>query len=121
MAKAVLKCVHYNKNMDTGNKITVTRDNDKGLIEGKITHCRWSATVQPETTDCCITPHTLIIGKGRVSQLHIYAGNNKDAVAEFSKKWIRLQYNYIDMVEDLVDYLERRYSLKVVAGLGVKE
>lgn len=116
MTKMGLKCVHYSSKTNTGNKITVTHGNGKGLIEGKIRHCRWTATVQPKATDCCISPHTLIKGKGRVSQLCIYAGNNKDAVAEFSKKWIRLQYNYIDMVEELVDYLERRYSLKIISG-----
>jgi hypothetical protein len=35
-------------------------------------------------------------------------------VAEYSRGWVSLKYNYIDIVEELVNYLERRYSLRVV-------
>jgi hypothetical protein len=102
--------------MGMGSRIDVSQNSGHGLIEGRIMHCRWFALVQPEPTSFGINPRTLLKGGGRVSRLCVYTGsnNNKEIVAEYSRGWVSLKYNYIDIVEELVNYLERRYSLRVV-------
>lgn len=101
--------------MDMGGRIDVSQNSGHGLIEGRILHCRWFALVQPEPTSFGINPRTLLKGGGRVSRLCIYTGSaNKEIVAEYSRGWVSLKYNYIEMVEELVGYLERRYSLRIV-------
>ncbi len=97
------------------SRIDVSQNGRHGLIEGRIMHCRWFALVQPEPTSFGINPRTLLKGGGRVSRLCVYIGSSrKEIVAEYSRGWVSLKYNYIDIVEELVDYLERRYSLKIV-------
>ena len=98
-----------------GSRIDVSHYSGHGLIEGRIMHCRWFALVQPEPTSFGINPRTLLKGGGRVSRLCIYTGSkSREVVAEYSRGWVSLKYNYIQIVEELVDYLERRYSLMIV-------
>lgn len=96
-------------------RITVTRNSGHGIISGRIMHYHWFALVQPEPTNYGINPRTLLKGGGRVSRLNVYIlGRKKKVVADYCRGWIELKHNYIDIVRELVDYLERRYSLKVV-------
>lgn len=96
-------------------KIEITSNCGHGVVEGRIMHCRWFALVQSEPTNHGINPRTILKGGGRVSRLCIYKPNKKkDIVADYSRGWVDLKYNYIDMVKELVEYLERRYSLRLV-------
>lgn len=96
-------------------KIEVLRNNGYGVIEGRIMHCYWFALVQADPTEHGINPKTLLKGGGRVSRLCVYSGlKRRETIAEYSRGWINLKYNYIEVVEELVNYLERRYSLKIV-------
>jgi hypothetical protein len=101
-----------------GRRIEVFSDSRCGVIQGRIMHCRWFALVQSEPTDYGLNPRTLTKGGGRVSRLCVYIpGKNPKRVAEYSRGWIGLKYDYIDLVEELVGYLEMRYSLRLIKNV----
>jgi hypothetical protein len=101
-----------------GRRIEVLRNSGCGVIQGRIMHCGWFALVQPEPTDYGINPRTLVKGGGRVSRLCVYIpGSNPQKVAEYSRGWVGLKYDYIDLVEELVKYLELRYSLRLIKNI----
>lgn len=99
-----------------------------GYIKGTIDNYYWYALVHKEKTDYGINPLDLQTGQGRVSRLCLYkefcdqGGNpylptssiRRYIYANYRREWDVLNYNHEEMVRQLVSYLERRYSLKLV-------
>jgi len=99
-----------------------------GYVRGNIGNYAWFALVHKESMDTGINPKDLTRGKGRITRLCIYKdqtdfkGNpylpslnvKRYIFANYHREWSVLNKNYYDMVKDLITYLERRYSLKVI-------
>ncbi|EOC99492.1 hypothetical protein [Caldisalinibacter kiritimatiensis] len=111
-------------------ELNIKVDNNKtryGFIKGKIGPYRWFALVHKKDVDYGINPKTLEKGKGRIVRLCIYEEVtkeyrlNKDEIytkryiyANYQRRWDVKSKEYIHIVKRLVEYLERRYSLKVI-------
>lgn len=107
------------------SKIRVHSKNNKyGIIYGEIDGYNWYALVQDKKVAYGINPVTLDCGNGRVSRLFIYKSvyNGKimpkellkSVIADYRHKWNLLNTNQKDLIQKLVNYLELRYSLKVL-------
>ncbi len=102
--------------------------NKYGFIKGNIDNYAWFALVHKEEMEYGINPNDLSKGYGRITRLCIYkdqtdfSGNpylpsmnvKRYIFANYHRDWSVLNRNYYDMVKELITYLERRYSLKVI-------
>ncbi len=94
--------------------------NRYGYIKGEIDHFSWYALVHKETVDYGITPYNLEAGKGRISRLCIYkdipmsAYTKRLIYANYKRKWEVFNSSYEAMIRELVEYLDRVYSIKLV-------
>ncbi|BEP28334.1 hypothetical protein [Helicovermis profundi] len=100
----------------------------QGFIEGTINEFLWFAIVHNDNMEFGINSETLNKGNGKVSRLCIYKdsydveGNpylpslsiKRLIYANYQREWTILSSSYRKMVQELVRYLERRYSLKIV-------
>lgn len=99
-----------------------------GYIRGRIDGFEWYALVHKEESENGINPCSLENGQGRVTRLCVYKdvvehGGNPYAptcsarrfiYANYKREWDVLNSNHINMVKELITYLERRYSLRIV-------
>ncbi|WP_053956107.1 hypothetical protein [Inediibacterium massiliense] len=99
-----------------------------GYMKGIVDRFRWYALVHKEETEHGIDPMNLESGWGRITRLCVY----KDVVefggspyaptrnvrryiyANYKREWDILSTNHIPMIKELINYLERIYSLKLV-------
>ena len=102
-----------------------------GYIKGRIDHFSWYALVHKEQIEFGINPKNLQAGEGRISRLCVYkefteqGGNpflptssvKRYIFANYKREWDVLNTNYEDMVRQLVNYLERRYSLRLIKNV----
>ena len=102
-----------------------------GFIKGRIDNFNWYALVHKDQMDFGINPANLRAGQGRISRLCVYkefteqGGNpflptssvRRYIYANYKREWDVLNSNYEDMVRQLVNYLERRYSFKLVKNV----
>ncbi|ABY93498.1 MAG: Uncharacterized protein XD65_0006 [Caldanaerobacter subterraneus] len=104
-------------------KITVeSKNNQYGIIYGRIDDYNWYALVQKEKVSYGINPVTLEKGDGKVSRLFVYKKFSskipndfiKSVVADYRHKWNWLEKDKKELITRLVNYLELRYSLKVL-------
>lgn len=101
-----------------------SKNNKYGIIYGEIDGYNWYALVQDKKVDYSINPKTLRKGNGRISRLFIYKETNdnkimaneliKSVIADYRHKWNLLNKDQKDLIQRLVNYLELRYSLKVL-------
>lgn len=107
-------------------KITVhSKANQYGIIYGKIDEYNWYALVQDEKVSYAIDPKNLEKGWGKVSRLFIYKNITEKnsarqeilrlVIADYSHKWNFLENQKKDLILKLVNYLELRYSLKILS------
>lgn len=109
--------------------IKVDRNCNKyGYIKGEIDNYAWFALVHKDAVENGINPEDLSKGTGRITRLCLYKdqtnflGNpympslsvKRYIYANYQRDWNVLNKNYYDMVRDLITYLERRYSLKLI-------
>ncbi|WP_434578938.1 hypothetical protein [Thermoanaerobacterium thermosaccharolyticum] len=101
-----------------------SKTNKYGIIYGKIDSYNWYALVQDDIVDYGINPNTLAKGSGRVSRLFVYKEVNVDTlnqntvkdsvIADYRHSWNLLKSDQKELIKKLVNYLELRYSLKVL-------
>jgi len=111
------------------HNIVITTDNrHQGFVEGTIDEYLWFAIVHEESMEFGIDVKSLSKGTGKVTRLCIYKdaydveGNpylpslsiKRLIYANFQREWTILNSKYKEMVFELVHYLERRYSFKVL-------
>ncbi|MBM7616318.1 hypothetical protein [Alkaliphilus hydrothermalis] len=100
-------------------KISNSR-NRYGYIKGEIDHFSWYALVHKDVVDYGINPYTLEEGQGRISRLCIYkdipmsAYTKRLIYANYKRKWEVFNNSYEVMIRELVEYLDRIYSIKLV-------
>ncbi|MCG8539775.1 MAG: hypothetical protein MJA82_07520 [Clostridia bacterium] len=109
--------------------IKVDKDSSKyGYIKGKIGNFAWFALVHRDEVEHGINPEDLTKGLGRITRLCLYRdqtdflGNpympslnvKRYIYANYHRDWSVLNKNYYSMVKELITYLERRYSFKLV-------
>ncbi|WP_029687525.1 hypothetical protein [Thermoanaerobacter sp. A7A] len=103
--------------------IVESKNNQYGIIYGKIDDYNWYALVQEEKVSYGINPVTLERGWGKVSRLFVYKKTCtklipeqfiKSVIADYRHKWNWLENDQKDLIAKLVNYLELRYSLKVL-------
>lgn len=99
-----------------------------GYVSGIMDEFKWFALVYKEESSCGIDPNTLKKGQGRITRLCLYketieeTGNpfkltyktNRYIYANYARKWEILNVNYLEYIKKLVEYLERRYSIKLL-------
>lgn len=104
----------------------------KGLVYGDINGLEWIALVNKEEDADGINPDNLHSGSGRVIKLCVFKDiieeegdpfklifkTNRYIYAEYNKKWQILNIKYYDLIHKLVNYLEKRYALKIIYGKG---
>lgn len=101
-----------------------SKTNKYGIIYGKIDNYNWYALVQNDIVDYGINPNTLAKGSGKVSRLFVYKEVNVDTlnqntvkesvIADYRHNWNLLSSDKKELIKKLVNYLELRYSLKVL-------
>lgn len=107
------------------SRITVeSKKNKYGIIYGKIDGYNWYALVQNEKVSYGINPQTLEKGWGKVSRLFVYKSIKdkklipekliKSVIADYRHKWNTFECEQRELIIKLVNYLELRYSLKVL-------
>jgi hypothetical protein len=100
-----------------------------GFIKGIIGDYSWFALVHRENVDYGINPRTLMKGNGKIVRLCIYKeepfmmNTKEDEIlirryiyADYKREWDVLSSTHIHIVKRLVDYLERRYNIKLIKG-----
>jgi len=99
-----------------------------GYLYGRIENYKWFALVQDSEVSYGINLKTLDAGMGRVVRLCIYKesyiNNNQDkrwgkvfknlVIADYKRRWETINLEHKDIIERLVNYLDRRYSLIIV-------
>ncbi|MFZ5969013.1 MAG: hypothetical protein ACOYVK_17795 [Bacillota bacterium] len=99
-----------------------------GYVKGRIDEYLWYALVHREEVEHGINAMDLQSGSGRVARLCVYkdiieqGGNRyipstkvkRYIFANYKKEWDVLNSNHIDMVKQLVDYLNKRYSFRII-------
>lgn len=99
-----------------------------GFIKGSIDDYLWFALVHKDYVDFGIDPVTLDKGAGRITRLCIFKeerqfdGNpfmpsmtvKRTVFVNFHREWSVMNPQYRPLVEELVKYLERRYSFHIV-------
>ena len=112
---------HYNI------KITSSQKN-QGYVEGTIDDYAWFAIVHEEPMETGIDIGTLDRGTGRVTRLCIFKDSSavegnpylpslsikRLIFANYQREWSILNSSYKEMVKELIAYLERRGTMKVV-------
>lgn len=102
--------------------------NKFGYIKGNIDDFAWYALVHKDEVEHGINPIDLTKGYGRISRLCIFkdqsdfSGNpyapsmsvRRYIFANYHREWSVLNRNYYDMTKELISYLERRYSLRII-------
>lgn len=102
--------------------------NKYGYIKGEIDNYAWFALIHRDAIENGINPEDLSKGNGRITRLCLYKdhssfqgnpylpsiGVKRYIFANYHREWSVLNKNYYDMVKDLITYLERRYSLKLI-------
>lgn len=102
--------------------------NKFGYIRGNIDNYAWFALVHKEAVENGINPEDLSKGVGRITRLCLYKDHSdflgnphmpslsvkRYIFANYHRDWSVLNRNYYDMVKELITYLERRYSLRLV-------
>lgn len=112
----------YNIRVNKANK-------QYGYIDGSINDIYWFALVHTDVVENGIDPVTLEKGFGRITRLCLYKDNTtfegdpflpsmtvrRQIYVNYQEEWSVLNSGYVDMARDLIHYLERRYSLKLVS------
>lgn len=112
--------MNYKYNIEIMN----TRKNE-GFSEGLIDGLKWFAVVKETESSFGINPRTLFKGRGKVIRLCVYEDDQKVEgnpylpsmsirrliYANFDKDWKVLNHKYKDMIQELVIYLDRRYTM----------
>lgn len=105
-----------------------------GYIKGSVGDFYWYALVHKNEIEHGINPVSLQTGQGRISRLCVYkemaepgnhrclpaSGIKRYIYANYKREWDVLNSNYVEMVRQLVNYLERRCSFKLIKG-GAKD
>ncbi len=118
---------HYDYGYNYNIKIN-KNCNKYGYIKGEIGNYEWFALIHKEAIEMGIDPGDLSKGIGRITRLCLYKDHSdfqgnpylpsinvkRYIFANYHREWSVLNKNYIDMVKDLITYLERRYSFKLV-------
>lgn len=100
-----------------------------GYIDGMINDVYWFALVHQECVENGINSVTLEKGMGRVTRLCLYKddtsfeGNpflpsmtvRRQIYVNYQDEWSVLNSNYVDMARDLINYLDRRFSLRIIS------
>lgn len=109
--------------------IQVTHDiKHNGFIEGTIGDYSWFAIVEDHEVPYAINQKSLRKGKGKVTRLCIYSdesgvdGNpflpsmsiKRMIYANFHHEWSTFNLTFREMVHDLVTYLSRRFSMRMI-------
>ena len=95
---------------------------DYGYIKGRIEDFYWYALVHTEPLNHGINKKCIDENYGRVTRLCVYkyVNNLKDfsvgrkIYADYKRHWGILNEEYIHMIECLVMYLERRFSMSII-------
>ncbi|MDR5659394.1 hypothetical protein RH915_07815 [Serpentinicella sp. ANB-PHB4] len=101
-------------------QLHATKNSRYGYINGQIDDLSWFALVHKEEVEFGINPFNLNTGLGRVSRLCIYKDvpmsnyTKRLIYANYKRKWDVYNGNYEKMIKALVEYLDRRYSIKLV-------
>ena len=104
-----------------------------GIVYGTIDEMEWYALVNKEKSLDGIDPNNLRTGEGRIIKLCVFKdiveeeGNpfklifktSRFIYAEYNSKWEVLNVKYNDLVYNLVNYLEKRYSFKLIIGNNI--
>lgn len=112
----------YNIQVNKANK-------QYGYIDGMINDIYWFALVHTEIVEDGIDPVTLEKGFGRITRLCLYKdstsfeGNpflpsmtvRRQIFVNYQNEWSVLNSQYVDMARDLIHYLDRRYSLRIIS------
>lgn len=112
----------YNIKVNKANK-------QYGYIDGMINDIYWFALVHSEVVEDGIDPVTLEKSFGRITRLCLYKdstsfeGNpflpsmtvRRQIYVNYQNEWSVLNSGYVDMARDLVQYLDRRYSLRIIS------
>lgn len=112
----------YNIEINKANK-------QYGYIDGIIEDVYWFALVHADIVEDGIDTITMEKGFGRITRLCLYKdstsfeGNpflpsmtvRRQIFANYQNDWSVLNSQYIDMTRDLIQYLDRRYSLRIIS------
>ncbi|TCO68486.1 hypothetical protein [Marinisporobacter balticus] len=113
--------MNYNIKIDDGK-------HKAGYLRGRVDNFYWYALVHKEQNETGINPLNLQSGEGRVTRLCVYKdvvehGGNPYApsssvkrfiYANYKREWDVLNSNHVELVKQLINYLERRYSLRII-------
>ncbi|SDK17468.1 hypothetical protein [Natronincola ferrireducens] len=94
--------------------------NRYGYIRGEIDNFYWYALVHKEEVEFGLNPNNLSAGQGRVSRLCVYKDvpmynyTKRLIYANYKRQWEVFNSGYEEMIRNLVEYLDRRYSIRVV-------
>jgi len=97
-----------------------TSKNRYGYIRGQIDELSWFALVHKNEVEFGLNPYSLNAGTGKVSRLCIYRDirmtnyTKRLIYANYKRQWDVFNGSYEKMVKDLVSYLDRIYSIKLV-------
>lgn len=111
------------------NIIVNKANKNYGYIDGSIEDIYWFALVNRESIENGIDPITLEKGYGRITRLCLYRDNTsfegnpflpsmtvrRQIFVDYQEDWSVLNSNYVQMAKDLINYLERRFSLKIIS------
>lgn len=100
-----------------------------GYIEGYIGDVYWYAMVHDHEVKNAIDPVTLESGYGKITKLCLYKDNTsfegnpylpsmtvrRQIYVNYQEEWQVLNAAYMDMVKELILYLDRRFSLRIVS------
>lgn len=101
-------------------KISYGAKSRYGYIKGEIDNFSWFALVHRDEVDFGIDPEKLEAGKGRVSRLCLYKDipmssyTKRLIYANYKREWDVFNRSYEKMIMDLVEYLDRIYSIRAV-------
>ncbi len=99
-----------------------------GYLTGHIDQLSWYALLHKEEVPHGIDPETFKRGYGRITRLYLYEekssfeGNpfapsmslKRTIHAEFDDGWKILNPAYMSYVEELITFVDRRYSFKII-------
>lgn len=99
-----------------------------GYLTGQIGDLSWYVLLHKDEVVYGINPTTLKMGMGRITRLYLYEehstfeGNpfspsmatRRTIHAEFEDGWKILNPTYMRYIEDLVHFIDRRYSFRIV-------
>jgi len=99
-----------------------------GYLTGQIDELSWYALLHKEDVSYGINPTTLKRGSGRITRFYLYEekssfeGNpfapsmslKRTIHAEFDDGWKILNPNYMSYIEELISFIDRRYSFKII-------